>query len=439
MKVFGKIILIISIFISMSLFSKNDVMAAELEPDEELGETTYTIDNVAVWTEYTSPEGYWSTTIAKGTITLSGYKACMYQKVDSRGSVDTYLLFYNKNGYSSDVSYVKNGTTETGTFNGSEWYDCTWGPHHISNSLNWETYFRTWKSCEWSYLRTNIPIFSSEEQALGYINGTVSISEAENYVDMVNNNTEYDCLDIPVPKNLKVVEESGKYFLTWEQTEEDLDYMTGTKISLDCSEIKYRLEPLKNFMVNTTWIDDVYTLIYGNKFDFEYKFNIIGKALTQKVNITSSMIEFKNWCVNKGWVAYKTDMIYSVFNIMGQADSSGTLIGVRYSPIVKAILHVEWTEDSGLSVEVEYKEVTSSGDYIQDSEYNKFGYGSDLLSTSSGSNFIANIASGFNLLGDNGLIALMSKVFIYIPEEMWVLLGSGLSIFIIVALFKLIF
>lgn len=444
---FKLIIPIIIFFICLS----SQVKAIDFEPEGE-DETTYNIDLVSWFTGGPNEEKCLGD-IGKGSITLKGYYLCGYKNCNTN-SCNVELILYNKNGKYNTGQFLKNITHILPSSNYKYSYKNTRGYFNyktlvfdegynpatdFTGELYWRGILDYASTNNHGKFYTNIPIFLTEAEALGYINGTVSIKEATNYVDIVNNNVEHDCSDIPVPKNLKVIEESGKYYLTWEQTEEELELFTCSIIQFDTENIKYRYEPIKNVIANTSsWIGLADTLIYGSGSTIDYEFDVVEKSLVQKVDITASMLEFKKWCMSNKWVAYKVDMIYTVVNIEGLADSTGALIGTRQSSYVKAVVSVDWTEDSGMNVDVEYKHVDSTGALVNDSTYNKFGYGTDILNTSNGSNFIGNIVSGFNLLGDNGLIALITQTFSYIPAPIWTLVGAGISICIIVALFKMI-
>ena len=52
--------------------------------------------------------------------------------------------------------------------------------------------------------------------------------------------------------------------------------------------------------------------------------------------------------------------------------------------------------------------------------------------------FLDNLFDGFGLLGNNGLIAYITNLFSFIPDEIKILLGAGVSAMIVIALFKLV-
>ena len=260
--------------------------------------------------------------------------------------------------------------------------------------------------------------------ALGYMNGDISISDSVNFDDLIN--ISYDSTDVPVPHDLKVTEENSKYFISWSQTAEELPFIT---------EVSYRRHIDALQITHDT--EGVYPT-YPNKPELFYN-----PLLLHKYDITDEILNIVKFYREKcGVDSFKCSYVIRLRNKYVKSETE-----ILYSNVVRAVLTISYDVNTGIHINVEYEEKTESGDFVPDSSYNDYGDGSgmirdDIGAASGGSvslgNFISNIVNGFGLLGDNGVVNMMSSVFSFLPVELWVLIYMMVSLFLVVALFKLV-
>lgn len=82
--------------------------------------------------------------------------------------------------------------------------------------------------------------------------------------------------------------------------------------------------------------------------------------------------------------------------------------------------------------------IKNETDYSKDNGYSYTKDDFTTINSTSNEGFINSILSGFGLIGDNGLLSFLAGVFAYIPEWLWVLIGTGVTFMVIIALFKLV-
>ena len=437
MKVFGKIV-IITVLCFCILGFKVEVYAEELQPysgtlpsDDSIDEVTYTLDYVTFGTILNSPSGAATGWVGNGCMTYKGFYICAY-KEDYCGDLFLKFIIYNSNGYkelgfSINNSYVSQnvGSCKYGCYymDTLEFFDTKYIPVETYNYLCGDSKWDDgWTSN--SRFVTSIPIFSDEQSAIGYMNGTVSMSQADNYEDCIN--ISYDSTDIPVPHNLKVSEENSKYFISWSQTAEELPFIT---------EVSYRRHI--DALQITHDVEGAYPT-YPNKPELFYN-----PLLLHKYDITDEILNIVKFYREKcGVDSFKCSYVIRIRNKYVKSESE-----IVYSNVVRAVLTISYDVNTGIKINAEYEEKNESGDFVPDSSYNDYGDGSGLIrddiGAASGSsvsvgNFISNIVNGFGLLGDNGVISMMSSVFLFLPTELWALIYMMVSLFLVVALFKLV-
>ena len=73
---------------------------------------------------------------------------------------------------------------------------------------------------------------------------------------------------------------------------------------------------------------------------------------------------------------------------------------------------------------------------VQDSEYT--GGVNENYERVDGTDLISWIKNGFGLGGDNGVLGMMGESFSVIPGEIWAVFAAGISMMVVVAVFKFI-
>lgn len=436
MKFFEKIITIT--FMCLFIFGiKNEVYAADLEyingtlpPDDSLEEITYVYDFFMY-----DVDGMASTRksclIGQGSETFKGYKRVFFWYEDV-GGVALGDFVYNSHGYVGGALCCSVNSQYSSESIGSTIRQyCDIETLEYFNDKSNATYdYLTgriyWKGgmSGYAHFTTNVPIFADEETALAYINGTVELTQADNYEDLIN--ISYDSTDIPTPHNLNVTEENSKYYISWSQTSEELPFI---------SEVSYRHHIDALQITHET--EGVYPT-YPKKPELFYN-----PQLLHKYEITDEILNIVKFYREKcGVDSFKCSYVIRIRNKFVKSETE-----ILYSNVVRAVLTISYDLNSGIKISAEYEEKTESGDFVPDSSYNDYGDGSGLIrddigATSVGSlstgNFISNIVNGFGLLGNGGIVSLTASALSFIPSELWTLIYFALSLFLIIALFKLV-
>lgn len=271
---------------------------------------------------------------------------------------------------------------------------------------------------ESGFLRTNIPIFKDEVTAKEYLQGNVSIEDALNFnSDLLQTIT--DSNEVPAPKNLRIEYDSktSSFFLMWEYNPEDLEKLnliavTGIDKEL---EVRHLREDYLSWNVDFDVSLDEY----------------LQPQLSYKIDITNDVARLRNAIVDSlsGSIEYRVKLDYWV---MGSWNKSSTELHIG------KVFHVELLLDSS-----DKGFVVNTNNYVTDKDMNVlddliYDNNLDFDSNFSSSDFLGNITSGFNLLGSNGLIPLLTSTLSFIPSPLWAIIGAGLSLMVIIALFKLI-
>lgn len=267
------------------------------------------------------------------------------------------------------------------------------------------------------FFKTNIPIFTSKEQALGYINGSVSISEAENYESDICKTT-YNSSEVPLPRNLHIEHENYSYYIVWEYSSEDLQKLTHVGICGMEKDVEARVKKLGSY---TPFLID-----YEVGLD-----EIFEPRLTYKLDVTEDVNRLRKTIEDKigTFMDYKATLNYMITSVWFKSEFEH-----YFSNVAHVNLYLSDT-DEGFIVDFDTVVTDNNMNVIDDVQFNT---GSGSGNGISSNNFIGNIASGFNLLGDNGLIAMLTASLAFIPSQLWMIIGTALSIMVIIALFKLV-
>lgn len=293
-----------------------------------------------------------------------------------------------------------------------------------NNGCTGRTFWNTPKPEESGYIKTNIPLFSDEETARAFINGTVDITQAENFESDILNKVK-DSNEVPMPRNLRIEHEDYRYYLIWEYSSEDLKKLSFISVDGIAKGIE---AAIRN--------SGEYTLVPDGKLTdelqscVELKENLV-PCLSYKLDITDDITRLRHVLEDREGVKYDYRAIV-VYKILARWDKS--VVERYYSNFARVKLYIS-DSDEGFKVDFDTSVTDSEGNVLDDVQFNT-GLGS--VNAISSNDFIGNIASGFKLLGDNGLIALLTSTLSFIPSPLWMIIGTALSIMVIVALFKLV-
>lgn len=356
-------------------------------------------------------------------------KICGY--LDNSYEACIYLFLYDENGYTSLGRYVHNlknyisyslepnGVYKYGDyeFNGGN-FTFTGIISEKENTLHADLSWDSKNIEDSGFIKTNIPYFASQEECMAYINGEIDVGSALNFnSDLLQTIT--DSNEVPAPKNLRIEYDSNtcSYFLMWEYNPEDLKKLnliavTGIDKEL---EVRHLREDYLSWNVDFDVSLDEY----------------LQPQLSYKIDITNDVARLRNAIVDSlsGSIEYRVKLDYWV---MGSWNKSSTELHIG------KVFHVELLLDSS-----DKGFVVNTNNYVTDKDMNVlddliYDNNLDFDSNFSSSDFLGNITSGFNLLGSNGLIPLLTSTLSFIPSPLWAIIGAGLSLMVIIALFKLI-
>ena len=347
---------------------------------------------------------------------LVGYIAndCLYISVyNSSGILCTSNLFSQLSGYFSNVSGVMQRVEYSVGDNGEEYITKSTDIDAVNIRFNW-SYGINHKSGK---LKTNIPFFKSEADVQKFINGEIDISQAENYLTDICKTT-YNSSEVPLPRNLHIEYENYNYYIVWEYSSEDLKKLSYVGIAgmvLDAEARVKKLGSYTPFLIDfEVGLDEIFEPRLTYKLDVTEDVNGLRKAIEDKIGTYMDYKATLNYVIASAW--FKSEFEH------------------YHSNIAHVNLYLSDT-DEGFIVDFDTVVTDNNMNVIDDVQFNT---GSGSGTGISSNNFIGNIASGFNLLGDNGLIAMLTSSLAFIPSQLWVLIGTALSIMVIVALFKLV-
>ena len=356
----------------------------------------------------------------------------MFFVVDKNGDIDTNGLLKNLSSDYYGGKMIKNNSYYA-KYDGSkdgELLECIAAEGNESNKLFSEFCFKDPFSKDVFKYSCSAPIFDDKEKAIGYINGTVSEKEALNYESDISG-IKYD---LETPKNVKTkyIENwfDGKTELTWEQT--DKNYINWETEFYFYSDFKYR-----NSILVFSWEDWKYV---DNFFLFSLSID------TAILKFTASPEIYNKYdCDNKKMDAYPTDF-------GGQYEDVGDRICMRNKYYKDGVMHysnwviIDWVssgdranvtytekEGSGISVDDDGQVSIDDSGYVDDTQYDSDYVGHSAVS---GNDILSWVNNGFGILGDNGILAIMSEAISFIPAELWSVFMAGMGIMVLIAIFK---
>lgn len=433
MKKFISFILCLIILIGV-LPGTVEVHAAEEEQQDEVNE--YYLEFLASDTEV-------STKYNRGSynnlqLKFTDKKVVGYYKItNTRCSVNYYV--YNSSGILDyDITcFLSNLVKYCSYWTG----ECKFGQYsYASNEVFWldveyennnacygSSYWRTPNLEETGYIKTNIPIFSDVDKAKSFINGDVDISEAENYTTDILNKVK-DSSEVPMPRNLHIAHEDYRYYIVWEYSTEDLKKISSVSVNGVPKGIEIAMRNSGEYVLLP---DGEYTAELDSC--IEIKENLEPR-LSYKLDITDDIMRLRGLLEEQHSVKYDYRAIVD-YRILAHWDKSE--FERYFSNIAHVKLYIS-DSDEGFKVDFDTSVTDSEGNVLDDVQFNTgIGSGNDNSKISS-NDFIGNIVSGFNLLGDNGLIALLTSTLAFIPSPLWMIIGTALSIMVIIALFKMV-
>lgn len=293
---------------------------------------------------------------------------------------------------------------------------------------------------ESGFISTNIPIFENKDAAIGFLGGSVSIKDAINY-DTDISDIKYD---LEVPKNIKIkdIQESlapGYFLITWEQTDEN--YKNWQTEIYRYVDFKYRNSVLIFSWADWKYVDDYYvgqTIIETHKLSYKHRHmeNVDDDLLTDRI--------YADYPTEYGGIyKYGDEKIYMRnFYFDGQYRHYSNWIVLEFDPEEDAWINPNMNSSI---VEKEGSELITDGsgvpiqpdsDLVIDSEYT--GVINENYERVDGTDLISWIKSGFGIGGDNGVLAIMKESFSFIPGEIWAVFVAGISLMVVVAVFKFI-
>lgn len=424
MKKFLSILLICVFLLSLSLC---------VYAEENVSEDEYYIYNIEALISNVSASGsdvygYY----VNGELTLKNKQMLFYKKiVGNTIYLCTYIYNNNEVIHCQDDYIFQN----VGGYIYSNNVSCTYGRFSFYGKKNYQlintlsSYSYLWCDMRWDsnpiensgFIETNIPIFASKEDALGYIKGEIGIDKALNSSEVVEH--AYDSERVPLPLDFKILYENSRYYLVWEYKSEDLKKLSKVKIDVINEKLYTRVHTLKDYIENP--ID--------YKIDFS---NTYAPQLANKIDITNEVNGLREYIEEK---YYKHDLQFEIhFTLEGIWELSD--VKILHSNKVHAVMSIKISDEGGLVTDPESYITDKDNNVLDDyyllgppKEINK-GY----ISGGSGG-FFGYLTSAFGLIGDNGFFGCCKAVFSCFPSFIWDLFGLGIEAAIVVFLFKLLF
>ena len=378
-------------------------------------------------------------------------KICGY--LDNSYEACIYLFLYDENGYTSLGRYVHNlknyisyslepnGVYKYGDyeFNGGN-FTFTGIISEKENTLHADLSWDSKNIEDSGFIKTNIPYFASQEECMSYIAGDLSVKNAVNY--------ETDICDIKydleVPQNLKIkdVQNTGPegYFnITWEQT--DPDYVDWQTEIYNYIDFRYRDSFLIFSWADWKYVEDYYagqSIIETYKLSYKHRHreNLDDRELHDKISaeyptdyggiykLGDEKLYIRNYYYD-GTYRHYSNWIVLEFD----SEEDAWMNPEMNSTVVEK-------EGSELDVDDDGVPFQPDSNVVQDSEYT--GGVNENYERVDGTDLISWIKNGFGLGGDNGVLGMMGESFSFIPGEIWAVFAAGISMMVVVAVFKFI-
>lgn len=260
-------------------------------------------------------------------------------------------------------------------------------------------------------LDTNVPIFDSklacdDYAKSGIIDGAVALPDDMVCVPPVD-------VDIFSDDN-----DSNKLYCTWKQNDDDDISNYNSYVTYDY-EYNYADNLSSPYPPGNIVVDTEYKTSTYNKVLFDIS-KIVKKADVGKKGGADSCIITLN--------------VYN-FDTSGKKAKSETC-SIRLKVTENGVYRMNRDTTTGLP---DWSQpVKSETDYIKDNGYNYTPDDFVPVIGNDNTSFVNNILTGFGLLGNGGFLVLFSRIFNYIPTEIWDVIKFYFSIAVLVALFKLI-
>lgn len=369
----------------------------------------------------------------------SGVPLCAYTSVTDYGDrtqVVLYIVRMESNGsFYEDSFFSSFGLKKNNSFN-VVYSDAARTTKYSEDTLKRILY----QHSQTQYVRTfeeyeviiTMPVFANKAEAQSYLKGELTEKDALNY--------ESDLCkivyDLETPQNMKAVQDEGLFSgamkFTWTQSAEgyeewetefyvfeDFKYRSSF-LTLSLADWKYA----ENFYLFTEYVDtrklyfriteeifekhevqkkrsDAYPCDYGGYYD-----PLVDTYYIRNHYFDGELHHYSNWVV----VTFDYESGDIVTNIK---EVSGSEIEV---------------DDSG-------NVVVGESEKVQDSQYDD-DY--DVYSKESSSDIVNFIKSGFGLLGEDGVLTLLSQTFSFIPSELWSVFIAGMALMVIIAVAKFV-
>lgn len=360
------------------------------------------------------PAFYWYETDSDYRLQLMFYNENSGDIIDT----ETCEMYKYESKYSTYCSYnpsgiktYSNGLVEPIEIVAVNYMLCGWdGPMYMESSDRKKT------------VATNIPIFIDASTASAYLNndGAVTVRDALNYEDVIE--FTYDSDEVPIPKNVKVSEVNEKYYLTWEQDVDDLDHISKVWVTKRITGQEYEREEGKAYPSYPHMAAETYE-----------------PSLSFKVDITDVILNMHSFYrEDVGVDKYKVGLDIEIKNSWEKK-----FVETYFSTEVHALLTISYSLSEGIKVSVEYEEKDHDGNYVPDSDYNDYGDGSGIVDDNftvvgGSTNFLDYIINGFGIISEGGLLDMLAGTFSFIPTPLWSILGAGLSVIVLVVVFKMV-
>ena len=290
------------------------------------------------------------------------------------------------------------------------------------------------------FLSTNIPYFSSQEECMAYINGEIDEKSAINYESDL-----YDIVyDLEAPKNLKIkdVQNTGPegYFnITWEQT--DPDYVNWQTEIYNYIDFRYRNSVLIFSWADWKYVEDYYagqSIVETYKLSYKHRHrdNLDDGDLHDRMSedyptdyggiykIGDEKLYIRNYYYDGTYKHYSNWIVLEF-----DSEEDAWMNPEMNSTVVEK-------EGSELDVDDNGVPIQPDSNVVQDSEYT--GGVNENYERVDGTDLISWIKNGFGLGGDNGVLGMMGESFSFIPGEIWAVFAAGISLMVVVAVFKFI-
>lgn len=257
------------------------------------------------------------------------------------------------------------------------------------------------------------PIYLSYEAAYDYL-----VNDNLNLKDTFYISDDLRCAS---PENVDLFcddNDSNKLYCTWTQAD-DTDLTNYNSFVTYKYEYNYpdgKTSPYPSGIVD---VNNKYQTSTYNKVLFDIN-NIIKKANIGKKDGADSCIITLN--------------VYN-FDITGvKADSESCSIRLKVTE--NGIYRMNRDTTTGLP---DWSQpIKNETDFIKDNGYNYTPDDFVPVIENDNTSFVNNFLTGFGLLGNGGFLALFSKIFNFIPAEIWTVISFYFSVAVLVALFKLI-